>query len=64
MRLASRLTAWDIDIITESELEERQKASVLETTEVAGSNKAPSDNLNVTPPDDGTTEVVETGGNK
>lgn len=64
VRLASRLTAWDIDIITESELEERQKASVLETTEVAGSNKAPSDNLNATPPDAGTTEGVETGGNK
>ena len=64
VRLASRLTAWDIDIITESELEERQKASVLETTEVAGSNKAPSDNLNVTPPDAGTTEGVKTGGNK
>src|SRR3990172_8989455 len=64
VRLASRLTAWDIDIITESELEERQKASVLETTEVAGSNKAPSDNLNGTPPDAGTTEGVKTGGNK
>ncbi|MBI2556688.1 MAG: transcription termination factor NusA, partial [Planctomycetes bacterium] len=64
VRLASRLTAWDIDIITESELEERQKASVLETTEVAGSNKEPSDNLNATPPDAGTTEGVKTGGNK
>ena len=64
VRLASRLTAWDIDIITESELEERQKASVLETTEVAGSNKAPSDNLNAIPPDAGTTEGVKTGGNK
>lgn len=64
VRLASRLTGWDIDIITESELEERQKASVLETTEVAVSNKAPSDNLNVTPPGVVTTEVVETGGDK
>jgi hypothetical protein len=36
----------------------------LETTEVAGSNKAPSDNLNATPPEAGTTEGVETSSDK
>lgn len=46
VRLASRLTGWDIDIITESELEERQKPSTVELTEVAESNKTTSDNLN------------------
>lgn len=65
VRLASRLTSWDIDIITEAELEERQKTGALEQpTEVAGQNVAPSDNLNVTTPDAGTTEGVETGERK
>jgi len=65
VRLASRLTSWDIDIITEAELEERQKPGALEQpTEVAGQNVAPSDNLNVTTPDAGTTEGVETGERK
>ena len=45
VRLASRLTAWDIDIITESELEERQKAGMLEATET---NKGASNNLDST----------------
>lgn len=47
VRLASRLTSWDIDIITESELEERQKSGTVEGTEVVESDKTPSGNLNI-----------------
>lgn len=46
VRLASRLTSWDIDIITESELEERQKSGAVEASEVIESNKTSSGNLN------------------
>ncbi|TLD42553.1 MAG: Transcription termination protein NusA [Candidatus Jettenia ecosi] len=45
VRLAARLTSWDIDIITESELEERQKSHAVELTEVAETNKMPSSDL-------------------
>lgn len=48
VRLASRLTSWDIDIITESEFEERQKEGAAGLTEVAESNKRPSDNSKTT----------------
>ncbi len=47
VRLASRLTSWDIDIITESELEERQKSGSTEVTEVVESNKIPPGNINM-----------------
>ncbi|MFO0793160.1 MAG: transcription termination factor NusA [Candidatus Brocadiaceae bacterium] len=46
VRLASRLTSWDIDIITESELEERQKAGALDVVEVVESGKVSSDGSN------------------
>ena len=63
VRLASRLTAWDIDIITESELEERQKAGAAAIAEVAESNKMSSDDSNkVDARRD--SESVETSGNK
>lgn len=39
VRLASRLTFWDIDIITESELEERQKQSSGGLAEITGTAK-------------------------
>lgn len=45
VRLASRLTSWDIDIITESEFEERQKTSADGLTEVVESSKKPADNV-------------------
>lgn len=45
VRLAARLTGWDIDIITESELEERQKTDTVESAETAESNKTASNNL-------------------
>lgn len=48
VRLASRLTSWDIDIITESELEERQKSNTVEVTGVPESGKMPSGNVNTT----------------
>jgi N utilization substance protein A len=59
VRLASRLTSWDIDIITEAELEERQKAG---TVEPAGANSVPSGSSN----DSKTTsaESVESGEKK
>jgi N utilization substance protein A len=47
VRLASRLTSWDIDIITESELEERQKSGTVGADEVIESDKTPSGNLNI-----------------
>ncbi|TVM00917.1 MAG: transcription termination factor NusA [Candidatus Brocadia sp. WS118] len=62
VRLASRLTSWDIDIITESEFEERQKTSTEGLTEVAESNKKPADNVATT-----TTESdahIQAGGEK
>ena len=46
VRLASRLTSWDIDIITESELDERQKAGALQVVEVVESGKVSSDGSN------------------
>ncbi len=62
VRLASRLTAWDIDIITESEFEERQKNNAVELTEVAEPNKRPSDHPNTTKA--GHSEHVKTDGGK
>lgn len=47
VRLASRLTSWDIDIITESEFEEKQKENAVGVAEVAESNKRSSDDANV-----------------
>lgn len=38
VRLASRLTDWNIDIITESDLEEKQKAGDVELVEIADTN--------------------------
>ncbi|MDE1890084.1 MAG: transcription termination/antitermination protein NusA [Planctomycetota bacterium] len=63
VRLASRLTGWDIDIITESELEERQKSESTEIAEVAESNKMSSDNSNKVDTGQGS-ESIETSGNK
>ncbi|MEK7288943.1 MAG: transcription termination factor NusA [Planctomycetota bacterium] len=42
VRLASRLTGWDIDIITETELEEKQKPSNAPVTEVSDANITPA----------------------
>ncbi|MEK7852409.1 MAG: hypothetical protein AAB243_01290, partial [Planctomycetota bacterium] len=42
VRLASRLTGWDIDIITETELEEKQKLSNAPVTEASDANKTPA----------------------
>ncbi len=63
VRLASRLTGWDIDIITESELEERQKSGSTEIAEVAESNKMSSDNSNKVDAGQGS-ESIEASGNK
>jgi N utilization substance protein A len=60
VRLASRLTGWDIDIITESEFEQRQKEGAVGVTEVAESNKRPSDDSHTT--NAGSAEHIETGG--
>ena len=62
VRLASRLTSWDIDIITESEFDERQKGGTVGLAEVAESNKKSSDNSNITIA--GSAEQIKTGGEK
>lgn len=62
VRLASRLTSWDIDIITESEFEERQKNSAEGFTEVAEANKKIDDNVTATITESG--ERIQTGGEK
>jgi N utilization substance protein A len=62
VRLASRLTSWDIDIITESEFDERQKGGTVGLAEVAESNKKSSDNSNITIT--GSAEQIKTGGEK
>jgi transcription termination/antitermination protein NusA len=62
VRLASRLTFWDIDIITESELEERQKPGAGGFTEVTESTKISSHNINTI--DEGFPESVEPGEEK
>lgn len=58
VRLASRLTAWNIDIITEAELEERQKASNAPVTEVADAGKTTANNFPATPVADVETVVA------
>lgn len=60
VRLASRLTSWDIDIITESEFDERQKSGTVGLAEVAESNKKSSDSSNITIT--GSAEQIKTGG--
>lgn len=45
MRLASRLTEWNIDIITDAEFEKRQKADDLELAEVADANNVSTNDL-------------------
>ena len=62
MRLASRLTSWDIDIITESEFDERQKSGAVGLAEAAASNKKSSDNVNITITE--SAEQIKTGGEK
>lgn len=57
VRLASRLTGWDIDIITESEMEERQKASAAETVELVEPGKAPAAEVN--PVDAGIVQSID-----
>lgn len=62
VRLASRLTSWDIDIITESEFEERQKTSTEGLAEVAELNKKPADNVVTTTTESG--EHIQAGEEK
>ncbi|MBE7443957.1 MAG: hypothetical protein HS132_01300 [Planctomycetia bacterium] len=62
VRLASRLTSWDIDIITESEFDERQKGDAAGLAEVAESNKKFSDSANITIAE--SEEKIKTGGEK
>lgn len=62
VRLASRLTSWDIDIITESEFEERQKTSAEGFTEVAEANKKIADNVAAVTTE--SEERVQSGGEK
>ena len=62
VRLASRLTSWDIDIITESEFDERQKSGAVGLAEAAASNKKSSDNVNITITE--SAEQIKTGGEK
>lgn len=62
VRLASRLTSWDIDIITESEFEERQKTSTEGLTEVAELNKKPADSVVTTTTESG--EHIQAGEEK
>lgn len=45
VRLASRLTEWNIDIITDAEFEKRQKADDLELAEVADANNVSTNDL-------------------
>jgi len=45
VRLASRLTEWNIDIITDAELEERQKTGDVALIEVAETNNVSADEL-------------------
>lgn len=62
VRLASRLTSWDIDIITESEFDERQKSDAVGLAEVVEANKKSSDNANITITE--SAEQIKTGGEK
>lgn len=45
VRLASRLTEWNIDIITDAEFEKRQKAGDVELAEVANINNVSANDL-------------------
>lgn len=45
VRLASRLTDWNIDIITDSELEEKQKAGDVELVELAEQNNTQTNHI-------------------
>ncbi|MCF6159168.1 MAG: transcription termination/antitermination protein NusA [wastewater metagenome] len=57
VRLASRLTSWDIDIITESEFEERQRSNATEVSEVAEPSKVSSNSIDQT--DESSSESIE-----
>ncbi|GJQ22485.1 MAG: transcription termination/antitermination protein NusA [Planctomycetia bacterium] len=50
VRLASRLTSWDIDIITESEFEERQKTSAEGLSEASETKKTAINNVTASEP--------------